>query len=255
MNKKYIILLLFATIKLHAQEVRKAINGKIQFNSTGIENVHVVNETSRRGTISNEYGDFKIMIKENDTLKFSNIQFKTKKIIITKNLLQKGELNISLLQRTNELDEVVIVKRKNMAVGLGLPNAGKKPLDKLESNLNAYSQKSTAIVILQAILLKSGGIDDIYNIVSGNRKRDRTLKKLLDEDKRIELQNQGVDDIIDHFKNDFFIYTLGIKAENIQPFVFFCTSNGIVDLYYKKRYMEIIDIFVKNKDPYLSSLQ
>ena len=91
MKKLYFILIIFATIKLNAQEVRKAISGKVQFNSVGIENVHVINKTSNRGTISNKNGAFKITVKENDTLQFSDIQFKTKTIIITKQDLQTGK--------------------------------------------------------------------------------------------------------------------------------------------------------------------
>ncbi len=241
MMKYFIILLLFAIIKLNAQEVRKAINGKVQFNSIGIENVHVVNQTSRRGTISNENGDFKIRVKENDTLKFTDIQFKTKKIIISKNLIQKDELKINLLQRTNELTEVVIVKRKNMAKELGLPNADKEPLKPIERKIN--------------YITKGGMIDKLYAWATGEKKKLEKLQKHLDEDE-VALNNKvNVQLIRNHFKEDFFIYTLKVPGKKIDGLIYFCLPEGIVYLFENERYMEIIDIFIKNKYSYLSSIQ
>ena len=251
MRQVFLSFLFLLSLNLSAQDRNVILFGKVTSNSLALENVHIINQNSNRGAISNKNGAFKITVKENDTLQFSDIQFKTKTIIITIQHLQKGELKIDLVQKTNELKEVVIVKHKNMAKELDLPNADKEPLEKLERNLNAYSQESLPIVIIATLLGQQGGISDIYNIVSGNRKRDRKLKKLIETDKKIEIQNQGVEDIIDHFKKDFFIYTLGIKAENIHSFVNHCIPSGVVDLYYKKRYMEIIDIFVKNKEAYL----
>lgn len=241
MKKIYFILLFLATINLTAQEVRKAINGKVQFNSIGIENVHVVNVSSRRGTISNENGDYKIRVKENDTLKFTDIQFKTKKIIISKNLIQKGELKVILSQRTNELNEVIIVKRKNMAKELGLPNAGKEPLKPIERKINYIN--------------KGGTIDKLYAWISGDKKKLEILKKRLDEDE-ITLDNKvNVQLIRNHFKEDFFIYTLKVPSKKIDGLIYYCLPNGIVYLFEKERFLEVINIFIKNRDAYLSSIQ
>ena len=254
MKNIYLILLLLATIKINAQEVRKIISGKVQFNSIGIENVHIINKTSNRGTISNKNGTFKITVKENDTIHFSDIQFKTKTVIITKQDLQTGSVKISLFHKTNELEEIVIVKQKNMAVGLGLPNAGKNPLNKLERNLNAYSQASLPIVILATLLGQQGGIDDIYNIVSGNRKRDRKLKKLVDDDRDYELKQENIQIIREHFTDDFFIYTMQIEKGHIDNFIDFCIPKEIGELYKKQRYLEVMDIFIQNKENYLTSI-
>ena len=241
MNKKYLILLLLVTVKLNAQEVRKAISGKVQNGSNFIENVHVINKTSNRGTISNKNGTFRITVRENDTIQFSDIQYKTKTLIITDNHLKAGELKIKLVQKTNELTEVVVVKHKNMAKELGLPNAGKKPLKPIERKINYIN--------------KGGSIDKLYAWISGEKKKLELLKKHLDEDE-IALNNKvNVQLIRNHFKEDFFIYTLKIPGKKIDGLIYYCLPKGIVYLFENKRYMEIIDIFIKNKDAYLSSLQ
>lgn len=249
------------TLNLSAQDRTVILKGKIVSDSIPVGNVHVINKTSQRGTLSNDLGVFKIYVKENDTLIFSDIQYVYKIIIINKNHIKSREITIKLFQKNNQLPEVVL---ENMSKSLDLPNAGKKPLDKLERNLNAYSQKSVPMVFIDALLLdpilglfmerKGGGIDDIYNVVSGNRKRDRKLKKLIDADKDHVLRLENIQIIREHFTDDFFIKTIKISEDQIDDFIDFCIPLGIEELYKKQRYLEVVDIFIQNKENYLTSI-
>lgn len=254
---KYLyIILCFVCLQLSAQDVRYNISGNVHNDTTAVENVHVINQTSRKGVITNKNGNFKIHVKINDTLKFTNIQFNNKIIIIHKEHILNKFLSVNLFQKTNILNEVVIQYPQNMAKSLSLPNAGKKPLNKLERNLNAYSQKSTPMVFLDALLLgpilnnfsfftpRKGGIDDIYNIISGNRKRDRKLKYLLDEDKKNEISQEYIYNIRNYFQDDFFIQTVKIPKKNINAFINYCLPKNIVFLFNKKRYLDMVDIFI-----------
>ena len=208
MKNLYLVVIIFA-LKLSAQERTVVLLGKIKSDSLAVENVHIINKTSQRGTLSNELGEFKIYIKEKDTLIFSDIQYVFKIIIINKNHIKNKKVTIKLFQKNNELPEVVI---ENMAKSLNLPNADKKKLTKLERNLNAYSQKSVLMVFLDALLLdpilglfierRGGGIDNIYNVVSGNRKRDQKLKKLIDADKHHKIKLENIQIIREHFTDD-----------------------------------------------------
>lgn len=252
MKQLYLIILLFSSISLSAQEERVVIDGLITSDSLTIENIHIINLNSKKGTVSNALGKFQIPVKLNDLIYFSGLQFSDKKLLITKRHLERKKITIDLIEKNNELPEVVI---ENMAVSLGLPNAGKKPLNKLERNLNAYSQKSTPIVILEMLLGKGGGIDDLYNIISGNRKRDRKLKNLLDADKQRKINQEYIPKIRNHFQDDFFLKTLQIHKKNIDGLIAYCLPKGIVPLFKEKRYLELIDIFIKNKEGFLLTLK
>jgi hypothetical protein len=46
-----------------------------------------------------------------------------------------------------------------------------------------------------------------------------------------------------------------IKEEQINQFIRYCLPQGIMSLYEKGRLIEVIDIFLKSKDPYLLSLE
>ena len=57
------------------------ISGKVIANSD-VENVHVINNTSKIFATTTTKGDFKIEAKLNDTLVFSSIQYKLKIVLV-----------------------------------------------------------------------------------------------------------------------------------------------------------------------------
>ena len=254
MHQFPLLCLLFVCFLVQSQDNRVLISGKIKNDSIPIQDVHIINKNSGKGSITNQIGQFKLSVTAKDTLIISDIQYQNKIIIVSQDHVLKKYIEINLLELTNELDEVIVRQYDDMSEELGLPNAGKKPLNKLERNLNHYSQKSTPIVILEALLFKPGGIDDIYNIVSGNRKRDRKLKSLIEQD-QIQAGNlEYVKKIRTHFKDDFFLDAVKIEEEHINNYIFFCLPQGIGSLYDKGRLIEVIDILIKSKDQYFETL-
>ncbi len=249
----YLFFILLIINNLSAQDNRLTILGKIKNKNLPVVNAHIINKNSKKGSLSNSTGKFQISVKVNDTLIFSNIQFKTKVIVINHNHVKNKSIDVNMDLKTNELKEVVVEQHENMAKALGLPNADKKPLNKLERNLNHYSQAPTPIVILGALLGQRGGIDDIYNIISGNRKRDRKLKNLLDADKKQEIDQEYVRKIRAYFTDDFFINTIDIQEKRINEFLTFCFNENTIFLFNKERYMEIIDVLLQNKSKFLDS--
>jgi hypothetical protein len=234
-----------------SQENRSMISGTVRSDTTKIENAHVINKTSNRGSITNALGKFKISATVGDTLIISDIQYKGKIIVLDERHIASADLDIELEVQTEELEEVVLQHYGNMAEELGLPNAGKEPLTKVERNLNAYSQKSTPMVILQALLFKPGGIDDIYNIISGNRKRDRKLKQLLEDDLRKEENSSLANRIRKEFQDDFFLREVKIPEELIESYILFCIPKGLDRLFKEGRLIEVIDIFLKSKEEFM----
>ena len=256
MKPFHFILFLIFTVQLFAQDSRIKIIGKIENDSIPIENVHVINLNSSMGAVTNLFGFFQIAVKLHDTLKISEIRYKTKTIIIHKDHIENKIINLILQIKINELEEVIVDKQKNTkgidATTLNLPNAGKIPLDPLERKLNYYSQASIPIVILATLLGQRGGIDDIYNIISGNRKKHRKLKELLDTDKLKEFRQIEIDKIRLYFNDNFFINTFNLPKEKINLFIHYCLPKGIITYFNDKRYLDVIDIFIKEIDNYNS---
>lgn len=237
------------------QQGRDQINGVVWHDSIPVENAHVINKTAQIGSVTNQKGQFAISARQGDTLMISELQYKVKILVLSQDQIASDELRIELQEGTNELAEVIVRQYDDMAEQLKLPNAGKKPLNKLERNLNKYSQKSTAMVVLEMLLFKPGGIDDLYNIISGNRKKDRKLNQLIQQDRLREHEMAVSSQIRAYLKDDFFVREVGIVAEQIESYIMFCMPEGISRLFREERMIEVIDILLKKKDDFQSSMR
>ncbi len=253
--KVSISFLILFCFKVSSQEERTLIKGQIFNDSIVIENVHIINKTTRKATVSDSDGVFHIYVKENDELLFSSIQFKNKVIIINSFEINKLKLIIQLEKEINSLDEITIKKSQDIAKNLGLPNAGKKPLNKLDSKLNYHSKASIARVFLGILLNETGSINDIYYITSAKRKKDRKLKELRARDIYEKNQALKVEKIRKHLRDSFFKQTLKIRAENIDDFIVFCLSNKAFANTVNGIKLETIEFMVQQSNIYLTKLQ
>ncbi len=249
------ILLTFFCFKMSAQLKRVEISGKISGDSIALENIHIINKTSKKATTSNSNGNFRISVKENDELLISSIKYKNKVIHINNMHIKSLNILITLEKEIYSLDEVTIEKRRNIAGDLGLPNANKKPLTNLENRLNAHSKASLPLTILYSFIGGAGGIDNLYYIISGDRKKDRKLASLLQRDKIEAIEKQERQNIRIRLTDNFFTKTLKIPLKEIDNFIQFCDDKNIDYLLSKNRTLEVIDIFIKESPHFLKILK
>ena len=59
----------------NAQEERVVLRGELINEEQSTEDIHVINLSSRRGTLSDAFGQFEIEAKANDTLLISSLIF------------------------------------------------------------------------------------------------------------------------------------------------------------------------------------
>lgn len=254
---KNTLLILFSLLSFLgiSQNGRKVLHGKIVSDSLSVSRIHIINKTTQKGALSNQYGDFAIPVKVDDTLVFSAVQYEIYRRIVSEIDLKRLQVIINLQPRVNLLDEVVI-KPISVAERLNLPNADKKPLNRVENRLNAHSSASAPVLILAALLSnKRGGINDMYYLFSGKRKRDRKLNKLMKQDKLADVNSKTKRNIRLYFKDDFFVYTVGIPAKEINDFIDYCLKDDVVALYNQNRLLELIEIFMEERVPYLQQIK
>ena len=110
--KKYVLLIFFFTnLIAWSQEIvnnkqdstlvkSSVINGKVlnSSNSVELENVHVVNLNSVKGTVTNEDGNFMMKAAVNDTLYFSYLGFKSIRVRVTNDWMKFGEIKIKMTE-------------------------------------------------------------------------------------------------------------------------------------------------------------
>ena len=143
MKKILLIVVLFISAVSNSQEQEEIIRGKVQSETSNVilQNVHVLNLTKVKGTITNSSGEFEIQAKVNDTLYFSYIGYKPLKIVVTNDLVRFDDNTIELTELAFALEEVIIkpyqltgyleIDVKNAPVNtstryriIGLPNLG-----------------------------------------------------------------------------------------------------------------------------------
>ncbi|MDP3358049.1 MAG: hypothetical protein Q8S41_01750, partial [Lutibacter sp.] len=90
-------MLVFFAMNCFSQEKYALISGKIISSNNAVGNVHIVNLNSKLGTVSNDGGEFEMLVSLNDILLFSSIEYERKEIIITDNFIKYKKLVVELI--------------------------------------------------------------------------------------------------------------------------------------------------------------
>jgi len=259
MIKQLTFILLFSIItKVTTQENRIIISGKLYTEGTSLENIHISNKNSGKGTISNAYGQFSIPVKINDTIVISGIQFYKKEILITYQLIKNKLITIELFQKINELDEVEL-KAHNLTGSLSTDaNNIKSPVSKVDKGALDFSMidfKKTVIQDIDEIdRRKPPDITHLVSPMGPGVKVGIGLKKLLTkEDKKLNLlknESRIIGEIRIFISAKYFIDSLKIPLEEIDYFLEYCKSKGIVELYRQNRKIEVINLLINQSSEY-----
>ena len=143
MKKILIFITLAFSFICFSQEQSQTVKGKVQSETSEaiLQNVHVLNLTKVKGTITDKEGEFEINAKLNDTLYFSYIGYKPLKVLVTNDLIRFEDNTIELTELAFALEEIIIkpyqltgyleIDVKNAPVNtstryriIGLPNLG-----------------------------------------------------------------------------------------------------------------------------------
>ncbi|WP_396151814.1 carboxypeptidase-like regulatory domain-containing protein [Flavobacterium sp.] len=111
MKKNKLLILLFvitAQISFAQLGSREIIKGQIISEATAIDNVTVFNVSSNKGAVTDKLGFFTMYARPSDTLVFSSVIFKSKKLVLNENDFKVIVLKIKLEEFINELDEVIV---------------------------------------------------------------------------------------------------------------------------------------------------
>ncbi|MEO8254411.1 MAG: carboxypeptidase-like regulatory domain-containing protein [Flavobacterium sp.] len=203
-NKCFFVLFLLCQIAFCQNQDRKEIQGVIYADSTLVEGVTVVNETTEKSVISDQNGKFTVFVKDGDVLVFSAVNLVTLRKSISNVDLQKATIIVQLQLESIPLEEVVVKeKSKITAESLGIIPQGQKKYTVAERRL--YTARS-------------GLLDRPLNWMSG---RTAMLKKEL-----VVSQKEALMARIEYlFEDDFYIQTLKIPKDYIRDFQLYCIEN------------------------------
>lgn len=212
-----------------AQESVK-LRGSVLSEATAVVGQTIINQTLRKGTITNEKGIFTINVRVGDTLIIRGIPFETKKIKVTTTITDAQFLQVSLIREINNLDAVRL--SSVMLTGDIRKDGTDIKLDpsKINNNpdaLNPISSESRRLItatsrpadqVGQNNLRFDVSLDNIINTISGKKKR---LKR------NVEISNYAkkVKEIRDYYSDSIYILQLKIPKDNIEDFVFWALKD------------------------------
>ncbi|MBP1839342.1 carboxypeptidase-like regulatory domain-containing protein [Formosa algae] len=183
-----------------------------------IENIHVINKTSKRFTVTNAKGAFVIEAKLQDTIAFTAIQYTTKEIIIDDIILSNGAMRINLSEEINELDEVIVGKILTGNLMLDVGNSEAEPeINFYDVGIPGYTGKRatrTERILSEA---KSGTLNTVVNGLSGRTKMLKAHVKLEKNDILItQIRQELSDDLFSRYP---------LEEDKHMDFWYFCAES------------------------------
>lgn len=200
-----ILILIMAQISFGQTSGTKEILGQVFEQSSTVEGVNIINNTTQITAVTAENGMFSIVVKEGDVLVFSSVNLEPLKLRITAENLTSSVIQIKMTAKQIELKEVVVNDNAGItAENLGIVPHGQKTYTPAERKL--YTAKSTSI-------------DKIINGISG---RTAMLKKEVKVEKK-EMLFRKLEYLFD---DNYYTERLRISLEDIKGFQLYCVEDS-----------------------------
>jgi len=215
---------------------RKILHGQVVNDSIKVDNVVVFNINANIGTAVDTDGVFELKAQPNDTLFFSSLSFKSKKIVLSKNQMSQKVLTIELDAFVNKLQEVVVSNKK---LKPKIANS-QKIVDKQYFDDNQSSPINPNIY--------NGSIVNGVNFVRLYKDVLKLIKKKSNSDGENEMPFTEI--VMQKINYGFYKKTLHLKDEEIRLFLLYCEKDPIdLNSFKSKSDFEIMDFLIsKNSE-------
>lgn len=219
----------------------KKLEGQVRNDLVPVENVIIFNVNSNVGTVVDQYGSFAIMARENDTLVFSSLAFKSKRIVLSEKDFLAPRLIVKLDVFTNELAEVLIRAKQELN-----PIAGnsQKYVDMKFFDDEKSSPKNRMMPPIGPI---ENGMDfvRIYKDVLG------VLRKKNPQKTDFYKETSFSEFALNKVNYSFFSNTLHLKDDEIKLFLIYCENDSKSrDLMQPSEEFRLMDFFVTKNNEY-----
>jgi hypothetical protein len=196
----------------------QTVRGKISFNNYPIANVEIVNTKTKSMTTSDANGFFTINVQPNETLVFITKGYEIKSLKLTSRLIKENNLDIKLVLKAEELNEVFINNQPSVKLGSDTKwEQGK--VDQFTLDKNAQR--------LKVVGVSTHTIENGMDFVKIGKLIGSLFKKEKDS---IQLsKNRSPANFKTIAKNScdqkFFLETLQLKPDQIDLFLQFCEKD------------------------------
>lgn len=204
MERSKILFFLFLLPQLAFPQQEKSISGRIIVKDAKVSDIHIINLSNDKETLTDNKGEFSILVKPDDLLVFSAGHLDYMRKIVEQEDYDSGVLKVEMTSKINRLDEVVVKNYSNVnAVALGILSKPAKSYTPAERRLYGAT---------------SSPIDALINLLSG---RTKMLEDGVEIEKREFLLKK-----LEGLYTDAFYLELGIEKERIKGFHYFLVEDS-----------------------------
>jgi len=215
-NNYFLVFFIFLTHIAFSQLKEKVVHGKIVADGNNAEGIEIVNLVNEKTTKSDANGEFQISVKTDDLLIFSSEKFEYKRKIIQEEDLKSKEITIKMTPKASQLEEVVIVKYKEIKLEDLRIASARKHFTPAERKLSTAGDFKP--IHLLGLLAGSLQVDPIINAINGRTKR---LKKEIDLEKK-EFQLEEINALYD---DEFYTEKIKIPKDHILGFKYYLNED------------------------------
>ena len=224
-------------------DYRTWIKGKVLYKNVNVGSANVINNTSQQATTTNDDGEFEILVKLDDKLIFSSVQYQIRELNITKEILQRNRIVIDVNEKVNELEEVVVT-----------PENQEKFLDLKEEEFKRFdytfdkSSRVNNVINEQGKLVDGINFVNLYRLIRNSIKKDSNENESNYKYKPSDLLRELYDDV-------FFTKNLLIPYDKINEFLLYCDDNFPDRILLKKdNEFELIEFLVKQSKKFVKNI-
>lgn len=230
-TKKFKIAISFIVLIAVFQHINAQKNtllkGIVKNDSVGLENIHVINKTTNLATYSNNSGKFIVEVKLGDSIEFSSINYTNRTIKISKNHIDNNFIIVYLEEEIESLGEVNIVHK----IPFNISNINVLPNKQINhSKYNSFGAPDMNKVTDPTASNNSVNFISIYHMLTKNMRLKRKAKAKNEANLKI-IKQQFLQNIKTSFGENIFTNYLNIPKHEIDLFIDYCSSKGLVEMY------------------------
>ena len=208
---KIIHILLFLLPILVTGQDRKPIKGHLIYRNRNVIAANVVNNTAQLNTITDGEGGFEIPVALGDEVVFSSVQYLIRTVEITPEILKKNRLIITVNEKINALEEVVVT-----------PDNVEKFLDLKEEEFEGYDYNRDKSTKLENTIVTQGQLRNGLNIIN----IAKLIAKAVSSKTQEEKQKIKPSEILTYvFSDEFFNKDLSLKNDEVTGFLEYIDEN------------------------------
>ena len=220
---------------------RKPIKGHLIYRNRNVIAANVVNNTAQLNTITDGEGGFEIPVALGDEVVFSSVQYLIRTVEITPEILKKNRLIITVNEKINALEEVVVT-----------PDNVEKFLDLKEEEFEGYDYNRDKSTKLENTIVTQGQLRNGLNIIN----IAKLIAKAVSNKTQEEKQKIKPSEILTYvFSNEFFNKDLSLKNDEVTGFLEYIDENLPSQTLLKTgQQFQLIDYLISESQNYKNKL-